>query len=80
MDSMGVVCEACSRHGVILLMQLECEWIIVDGMSVVCEACSRHGAIDADKMRICNPTSIFLKEQFVLRRSSAALLFEHAGL
>ena len=36
---------------VLLLMQLECEWIALDGMSVVCESCSRHGVIiDAASM------------------------------
>ena len=35
---------------VLLLMQLACEWIVVDGMGVVCEACSRHGVIDAARM------------------------------
>ena len=34
----------------VLLMQLECEWIVLDGMGVVCEACSRHGIIGAAKM------------------------------
>jgi len=34
----------------VLLMQLECEWIAVDGMGVVCEARSRHGIIDAARM------------------------------
>ena len=33
----------------VLLMQLECEWM--DGMGVVCESCSRHGVIiDAARM------------------------------
>ena len=36
---------------VVLLVQLECEWIVVDGMmGVVCEACSRHGVIGAARM------------------------------
>ena len=35
---------------IVLLVQLECEWIAVDGMGVVCEACSRHGVIDAARM------------------------------
>ena len=34
----------------VLLVQLECEWIVLDGMGVVCEACSRHGVIDAARM------------------------------
>ena len=34
----------------VLLMQLECEWIALDDMGVVCEACSRHGVVDADIM------------------------------
>ena len=35
----------------VLLMQLECEWIALDGMGVVCKACSRHGVIiDAARM------------------------------
>jgi len=34
----------------VLLMQLECEWVVLDGMGVVCEACSRHGVIDAARM------------------------------
>ena len=34
----------------VLLMQLECEWSVLDGMCVVCVACSRHGAIDAARM------------------------------
>ena len=34
----------------VLLMQLECEWIVLDGMGVVCEACSRHRVIGAARM------------------------------
>ena len=35
----------------VLLIQLECEWIVLDGTGVVCEACSRHEVIDAARMR-----------------------------
>ena len=34
----------------VLLMQLECEWIVLDGVGVVWGACSRHGVIDAARM------------------------------
>ena len=36
----------------VLLMQLECEWIVLDDMGVVCEACSHHGIIDAARVRM----------------------------
>ena len=31
----------------VLLVQLECEWVVLDGMGVVCETLSRHGVIGA---------------------------------
>ena len=35
----------------VLLMQLECEWIALDdGVGGGCKACSRHGVIDAARM------------------------------
>ena len=34
----------------VYLVQLKCEWIVLDGMSVVCEACSRHGVVDVARM------------------------------
>ena len=38
---------------VLLLMQLEREWIVLRGLSVVCEACRHHyDVIDAAGMRI----------------------------
>jgi len=36
----------------VLLMQLDCEWIALDGMGVVYEVCSRHGVIGAARMRM----------------------------
>ena len=38
----------------VLLMQLECEWIVLDGMGmgVVCEVWLRHGVIDAARMQM----------------------------
>ena len=30
----------------VLLMQLECEWVVLDGIGVVCEACGRDGVIE----------------------------------
>ena len=34
----------------VLLVQLECEWIVLDSIGVVCEACSCHGVIGAARM------------------------------
>ena len=34
----------------VLLMQMECEWIVLDGMGVVCKVSSRHGVIGAARM------------------------------
>ena len=33
-----------------LLMQLECEWSVVDSVCDVSEVCSRHGVIDSARM------------------------------
>ena len=35
----------------VLLMKLDCEWIVLDGVGALCEVCSRHGVIDAARMR-----------------------------
>ena len=46
---MGVVCKACSRHGVII-DAARMTRMALDGMGVICESCSHHGVIDAARM------------------------------